>query len=241
MRIPRLLCPSLVLVAVAVGATAPAAGAATTTACVNKRTGAAKIMVGKKARKRCPRGTVKVSWNTAGAKGAPGAQGAPGGNGAPGAAGPLLSVKDGTGAVLGQYAAVFSEGIVVIMVIRDGGLYSYLENGQAFPFGSPSPSFTDATCAGIAYEKTSGSETQQLLAAAGGMARYQYRPTTPMGPSRAWKVAGTSLTIPGPGQTLYSLDSAGSCNPDSSPYIGDLVTLSAVAPPPDVPGLLTIG
>lgn len=220
-------------------AAAPAAGGGTVTACVNKRTGDARIVTGKKAKKKCPKGTTKVTWNASGRPGPTGAPGAGGANGLPGAPGPVLMVKDKNGAVVGQFVGLIPEGFSLYLVLRDGGAYVYIENGQIYPLGE-SPSFKTNTCNGTAYMKSSSAaQTSVLLSLVGGSTRFVYRATNPVfGPTSAWKLAGPSELV---NMQLYKLNDSGACVADGGAYNGTLVTLASVTAPPDVPGLLTIG
>ncbi len=232
---------SVVLAAIAltIAPTAADAAGSTVTACVNKHSGAAKIMVGTKAKKKCPKGTTKVSWNTAGPKGATGAPGAGGAAGLPGAPGPVLNVKDAAGNVIGQYVGVINEGVNLYFVLRDGGVFTYLESGQLYPIGS-SPNFKTNTCTGTAYLEASGSTAQLLLDSVGGTSRVVYRPSTPvLGPVQAWKLAGPAETLAA--VQMYGLNNMGACVLDGGPYSGSVVTLASVAAPPDGTGILTIG
>jgi|GEM_PF-1800451 len=154
--------------------------AVTITACVKKKTGALTIVTGKKAKKKCPKGSTKLTWNVSGpagkngANGLPGASGtngingsvgAPGLPGLPGADGGSLKLRDATGKVLGTNAGVISigPGLTLYQVIGDdGGLYDYLDNGQLVPLsllietiggGILSPTlYTSPSCTGTAYE-----------------------------------------------------------------------------------------
>src|SRR6478752_3891116 len=88
---------------------ASAANAATLTACVKKK---------------CPKGWKKVRWNVQGAAGKQGAAGANGTNGAHGtngAPGPIINLKDASGAIVGQLLDVVPEGLPIYTVWRDGG------------------------------------------------------------------------------------------------------------------------
>src|SRR6478735_3290281 len=100
---------AVLAVACAVLVSASAADAATLTACVNKKTGEMRLRTGKAAKKKCPKGWRKVRWNTKGAAGKQGTPGVNGTNGTNGAPGPNISVKDATGAVVGQLMGVIPE------------------------------------------------------------------------------------------------------------------------------------
>src|ERR1700712_4048029 len=57
------------------------------TACVKTKTGAVKILSAAQAKKGCPKGSTKVTWNVAGANGAAGKNGTAGATGPAGATG----------------------------------------------------------------------------------------------------------------------------------------------------------
>jgi hypothetical protein len=88
---------------------APQAGAATIYACVNKRTGAARLFASKP---RCKRGQERLSWNTqgpAGKNGANGKNGATGKNGSNGKNG--TNGTNGTNGAVNGYSASGSESV----------------------------------------------------------------------------------------------------------------------------------
>src|SRR5262245_28710432 len=95
--------------ALAFTASAQAGSSSTITACVKKKTGAVTILSKKKAKKKCPKGSTKMTWSIAGkpgkngkngTNGANGSAGAPGSNGTNGTNGtnsPPFTVRDGAG------------------------------------------------------------------------------------------------------------------------------------------------
>jgi hypothetical protein len=199
----------------------PKAGAATLTACVKNKTGEMRLVPGKKAKKKCPKGWRKVSWNGEG----------------PGV------LRDKNGKLVGKLLGVYPAGGLVYIVYRNGAQYLYLNSGEVFSFGSGSPSFTTPDCSGPAYLSNSGTpaETANLLKVIGGPFRFIFRTTTggfPTGPARAWKSAGTF--IPAVAVQTYELDStSGLCVIDSV-VNGNLIRLTEVPAPPDFKGPLRL-
>jgi hypothetical protein len=230
-----------VLVAGVVLAGAGSAGAATITACVNKKTGEMRIRTGKAARKKCPKGTRKLRWNTRGPAGRPGASGTNGTNGTNGPPGPVINLHDASGAVVGQLLTVFSEGGLHYLLLRDGEVWDYLGSGQLNPY-TGGPDFTTADCTGTAYLTVPNAYTKQTwLALIAGSYRVTYRTANSgvFGAPRAWKSSGT--TQPVTATQLYRRDNTGTCETDGGPFTGDLVVMDEVAAPPDFAGPLTIG
>lgn len=259
---------SLVAAAVAAGlglslTTAATAGAAkkkppaTVTACVNAKSGATKVLLGKKATKKCAKGWKKVTWNVAGTKGKTGLNGKDGVNGANGKDGtnaPPIQVRDATGRSLGSLVSSFPMSVLVpifFVLTPDGGIYAYAESGQVVPIGTESPSFLDAACSGPAYLTTPADVWNGMMSKfVGGTARVVYRAASgssllDMGPARVWKLTSTTSVVPSPAQSLYELDSRGVCRavaPGDLPAPGDLlVSLESIPAPPDGVGSLRLG
>jgi hypothetical protein len=219
---------------------AATAGAATITACVKKKTGDVRIRSGAAAKKKCPKGWKRVRWNTTGPAGAQGLPGANGTNGATGAPGPNITVKDASGAVVGQLLGVLPEGGTFYSILRDGGIYLYAGSGQVYPLGSPNWKTSD--CTGTAYLRVSpGFTTPNFVAFVGGPFRMVFRATSTatFGPTSAWKGAGSSEAVVA--TQLYRLNNTGTCVTDGPLYTGDLAVLTSVTAPPDFVGPLTIG
>jgi hypothetical protein len=242
-----MLLPALGLVA-AVALSVPAvAPAATITACVHKTSGEVKIRSGKAAKRKCPKGWKRVRWTDAGKTGKNGKQGAAGIQGVQGIqgpAGPQLSVKDTTGAVVGQFLGIFPQPYPIYIVARDGGHWYYLGSGHLYPVGG-SPVWKTADCSGTAYlEVGIGSlSTPVLLTLIGGPFRWVFRTLSSgtFGASSAWKAKGTVETLGAPTQ-LYDRDmTTGACAADGAPVTGDLFPLEPVTAPPDFAGPLAIG
>ena len=226
------------LVAGAVLLPVSAANGATLTACVKKKNGEMRLRQGKAAKKKCPKGWKKVRWNTVGPAGQNGTNGT---NGTAGPPGPVINLHDAGGAVVGQFLAVFSEGGLRFMVLRDGGVWEYLGSGALNPFTGP-PDFTTADCTGTAYLYVPNAfTTQTWLTLTGGSYRVTYRTANSgvFGAARAWKSSGT--TQPVTATQLYRRNDTGTCQTDGAPFTGDLVVMDEVTAPPDFAGPLTIG
>lgn len=267
---------SLVAVAPATAAKKKAPAAAktpatkTVTACVNKKSGTTKVLLGKKAKKKCAKGWTKMTWNVGGTNGSNGTNGINGANGingtngaagVTGANGEQIAVHDEAGNRIGTFAGMGVVGVpipIVQVLGDDGGLYPYLESGQYLPMfsalGSTSaPYFRDAACAGTAYISSEASSWNGLLSKfVGGSLRFGFRASTGpgldlLGPARVWKLTTTTSVLPGPVPTLYTLGFGGACTTvdpadPTSPDPGYLlVTLESVPAPPDGVGRLTIG
>jgi hypothetical protein len=243
--------------------------ATTVTACVNKKTGAVKVLLGSKAKKKCPRGSTKVQWSTAGRNGTNGKSGLNGVNGVNGIngidgvngpGGSPLNVRDANGKAIGTFIDYGTLGLPIYQVLVDGGLYSYLATGQLMPpftltGSSASPAFLDGTCSGTAYQLTFGDPgvaglSAQLL---GGPMRFVFR-TTPegdetsplptgfdgLGPASAWKATTTTRSLTD--ANVWALDSVtGACTKADDTYTGGLVALTPVPAPADAVGPLSIG
>jgi hypothetical protein len=232
-----------VLVASAVLVPVCTANAATITGCVNKKTGELRIRQGKAAKKKCPKGWKKLHWNTNGPAGKQGIPGVNGTNGTNGAPGPIINVKDATGAVVGQLLGVFPEGAAIYIVFRDGGYWFYLGSGQLFSLFSPE--FKTNDCSGTAYLTQSSSSNfsaAQFAALIGGPFRIVFRTLNAgtFGTPTAYKAAGA--TEPATSLQLYSRNGqTGTCTADGSTFTGTLAALQVVPAPPDFTGPLTIG
>lgn len=231
------------------------------TACVNKKSGATKVLLGSKAKRKCAKGWTRMTWNIAGqagkngTNGANGANGVNGVNGANGANG-SVSVRDSTGQRIGGFGGYFALGLSVSLlqvIADDGGVYPYLDStGTMFPLttigGGGSPLFRDAACAGPAYAPADALSLFGPSGMAGGSARLAYRPMTGMslldlGPARAWKTTSSLFVVPGGSPAFYALDPVGGCDVlDDAPDSGDyLVQLAPAIVPPDGVGPLTVG
>lgn len=237
-----LLVAGLVGVAVVPAASA---GAATITACVKSKTGDVRLRSGAAAKKKCAKGWKRVTWNTsgpAGTRGLPGAAGAPGATGTQGPAGPAITVRDATGATVGQFLGLVANGIPFYSVLRDGGFFYYLGSGQAYPLGSPDWKTSD--CTGTTYSKgISSFNAASLSLLFTGPFRMTFRTlsaTGVFGPTSAWKGRGTTEAVAA--TQLYRRNgTTGVCETDGSPYTGDLGPLDPISAPPDFTGPLTFG
>ena len=169
--------------------------------------------------------------------------------GLPGAIGPAgtgrataYTVRDGNGAVVGQFLGVLLQGFPIYTVLRDGGQFNYLASGEVFSIGTPSPNWKTNDCSGTAYAKPisalgPGSGPRLF----GGPYRFIFRTLSggTFGPTSAWKVRPETETIPA--TQLYRRNSTtGVCEVDGGPYAGELVPLDAVPAPPDFVGPLTV-
>jgi hypothetical protein len=236
---------AVLVVAGAVLVPAAAANAATLTACVKKRTGEMRLRQGKAARKKCPKGWKKVRWNVQGAagkQGLAGANGTNGTNGTNGAPGPMINLKDATGAIVGQLLDVVPEGLPVYTVWRDGAIWYYLGDGHLFPLVGPR--FKASDCSGTAY-LPNGAGTQfsdaafQTLISGPFRAVYRIANAELFGTPTAYAASGA--TEPATAIQLYSFDNTGACNATGGPVTGTLFALQEVPAPPDFTGPLTIG
>ena len=145
---------------------------------------------------------------------------------------------------MGQLVAILPEGGAFYFVLRDGGLWMYLNDGHLFGFGS-SPKYKTSDCSGTAYLSTSSDQftPAQFAALVGGPFRLVFRTLNAgtFGAATAWKGTTTTETIAS-STSIYELnDSTGVCQLDSSSFTGTLVALEQITAPPDFTGPLTIG
>lgn len=241
-RRPLVPAASIVAALILALAVTGAAQAATITACVKKTTGAVTIVAGKKAKKKCPKGSTKVRWSTTGTRGKPGARGpagTPGVTGPAGVAGPPLFVRDKNGASLGQFMGSVPSPLPYMGVLRDGGLFYYLGTGQLLPMESPKFKTSACTLTAAYISTSSALEAALLTGSAGGPGRIVYRTTSPAwGPAAAWKF--TATTEVAAAAQLYALDSGGVCAASGGPFNGTLIALEPTSAPADALGPLTI-
>ena len=221
----------------------PASAASTYYACVKKSDGQT-TMVKKKT--KCKKGYKKVSWSKNGPTGATGPAGANG------PAGPVLSVKDGAGAIVGLFMGTWSGLVPGFTVLTDGGLWTYDSSGALQDDGSPY--FTDPACtAPVEVVRSYASpadpaETARLVArfVPNSLGRHVYRSTNAGAAARAWKVAAprTAAVL---GASLFQLNSASNCvfqrtvDGDDVAAGATLVGLTEVTAPPNHPAPLTVG
>jgi hypothetical protein len=220
----------LVIALFASMAGAPDAGAARLTACVNKKTGDMRLVSGKKAKRKCPRGWRKVTWEK--------------GKGSPG-----YKVYSADGKLVGGLLGSGSPGggLTFYTVLRNGGIYTYFPNGSLLPSGAlsgSSPVFKTSDCSGLAYIPLSGAPPPGIVNFYKGLFtgpfRLVYRTSSggpDFGPARAWKSNGATENIAAP-LDLYELDSAGACVLDQAGFTGTLFRFVAAAAPPDFKGPL---
>lgn len=249
----RALIAALVALAIAGGGAAGAHAAATSTitACVTTKTGAVKILTTATARKKkCPKGTKKVTWNVPGRAGADGSSGANGSskNGANGTNGTNgtnapLNVYGPAGRVLGQFAGLAGGNVQfnAYSVMVDGGLYTYvpeggLSNSAAYLDVAGGPVYTDAACTGQPVITL-----PQRYAATMDRSTYRYVETH-LFTADVWR-AGSTSTVPAAAPTYYAIDTGtGNCLVATGVHAGDsLVNLVPTTSPPVLVGPLTIG
>lgn len=206
------------------------AGAAKLTACVKKKTGTMRLVSGKKAKKKCPKGWRKVTWEKD-----------------KGDAQLKLIAADGkfVGTLVGMNQV--GTGVGAYTVLRNGGIYNYLGGGQLYPTTAlgTSPQFKTADCSGPAYLGLVGVVPPSIQdfyrGILGGPFRLVFRTFSPfgLGPAQSWKFGGVIEEVP-VDIPLYKLDSDGTCDPDDPNFTGSLFRLDAETPPPDFSGPLRI-
>lgn len=200
------------------------AGAAPLTACVNKKTGATKMVFGKKAKRKCPKGSKKVTWpNEAG-----------------------LSVFDATGKKVGRLLGVTQYGPYnVFQVLRSGGSYSYMAGGPLFPTldqatGPTAVTFKTADCSGKAYLAAGGVQPpffQDLLKKVYlGQYRHVFRTFQPSGlGTPVIRTGDGTVEYGAPPFTTYTLNPyTGLCEVDEASFTGGLYGLNTVPTPSPV-------
>lgn len=199
------------------------ADAATLTACVNKKTGATKMVFGNKAKRKCPKGSRKVTWpNESG-----------------------LSVFDATGRKVGRLLGVTQSGpYTIFQVLRNGGAYSYMAGGPLFPtfdpITGPFPvSFKTADCSGKAYLAAGGVQPpffQDLLKRSyRGQYRHVFRTFTSSGLGTPVARTGDGTVEYGGVVSTYTLNSfSGECELDEASFTGGLYGLKTVQIPKPV-------
>lgn len=201
------------------------ADAAKMTACVNKKTGAMKMVFGKKAKKKCPKGHKKVTWNSRGP------------------AGPNLSVYDSDGRRVGRFLGTLALDVElpVFQVARKGGIYVYMGSGTLLPsdyLGGDSIPVVYKTndCSGDAY--VAGLISSQwyidfLAKSLAGMNRLVYRPfeQSGFGVPKVWVGNETTEVTPGGGIATFQIDGNGACVLDQAVFVGVLFGLDSVTVP----------
>ncbi len=211
-------------------AAAPDATAAKLTACVNKKTGAMRLVSGKKAKKKCPKGWRKVTWQKD--KGRTG-----------------LQVVAADGKVVGILVGMspIGTGVNAFTILRNGGIYTYLGGGQLYPTSAMGslPEFKTADCSGPAYVGLDGAVPAVTLdfyrGLFGGPFRLVFRTFSPLGlgPASTWKFQGATEDVL-VGIPLYELQSDGTCDPSDPAFTGTLFQFDSQPAPPDFAGPLRI-
>ncbi len=98
--------------------------------------------------------------------------------------------------------------------------------------------YKDAACAGTAYDRAGSIQERDLLLASPSERRV-YRVSSPtLGPSSAWRFAGTSEAVTN--VQFYYRDDVGACLGAGPLFTGYALPLTSVAAPPDHPGPLKI-
>ncbi len=203
----------------------PALGATTYKACVKKSTGEMRFL----SKKKCKKGWKKITWKKDGPRGDSGP------DGAVGPANSFGMVVDGNGVEVGRSLGVYAPAIAVFSVLIDGGQYSFYGSGLLLPSYS-SPYFDNASCAGTGYLSVSDLETMNpALKLTQLRLVYRAGSGSSIGPSRAFKLAGTSRGVLN--TVLWRLDTGGTCQA-VPPYSGYLLELTEIPAPPDRPGPL---
>lgn len=213
----------LALAVAAVAVPVERASAATLTACVNKKTGEMKMRFGKKAKRKCPKGFRKVTWNDS-------------------ATSKLPSVFAADGTLVGEY---LGSGLLLSPLpfyqvrLEDGGQYIYQAGtGTMVPLGSPD--FTDAGCTGTAYLGLDGPTPLPTAVVARfvknlqGLTRIVFRTENALGDlgvPRVWTGSGQSQPVAA-AITTYDLNSeTGACEVDDPAFTGTLLGLQTVTTP----------
>ena len=213
----------LALAVAAVAVPVEKAGAATLTACVNKKTGEMKMRFGKKARKKCPKGYKKVTWNDS-------------------ATSKLASVYAADGTLVGDFlgaGAFFAPWPLYQVGRTDGGQYLY-NAGDGAMQALGSPDFTDATCTGTGYLGVNSATpiptavVARYVKSLQGSTRIVFRTENALGDlgvPRVWTGSGQSQAV-GAAITTYDLNSeTGACEVDDPAFTGSLLGLQTVATP----------
>lgn len=199
------------------------AGAATLTACVNKKTGEMKMRFGKKAKKKCPKGYRKVTWNDS-------------------ATSKLASVYAADGTRIGTFlgaGSIFAPWPLYQVKRTDGGQYLY-SAGDGTMQSLGSPQFTDISCTGTGYL---GLDSATPIPAAvvaryvknlQGSTRIVFRTENALGDlgvPRVWTGSGQSQAVGAPIPTYDLNFQTGACEVDDPTFTGSLLGLAAVTTP----------
>jgi hypothetical protein len=231
----------------------------TITICVSKK-GTVKVL--SSASKKCAKGSKKLTWSIAGKNGKNGTNGTNGKNGTNGTT-PTLRDKNGNAVGSTYLGSLAITGFPIYSVVFQGGIYTYLGTGQVFPFAgltgqTSSPISLSNTCAGQQYLNVGslapGTDVSTILSLLGPQYRVVFRSTSGgllanLGATQAWKLTGTTYTVPASPPTFYSRAADGTCgalsadpaDTPSQPTAGTiLLPLTSVPAPPDVPGPLGV-
>ncbi len=213
-----------------------------TVLCVKKGSQAVRWPNGSSCKKGWVKKTIATTGQTGptGPAGPPGPQGPTGGAGSTGAtgpAGPQLPVTDAKGAVVGIFRGYQATGArPLILVARDGGVFTYNAAGRLEPSGLAE--YRTANCTGDAYATTAVAMVDELLGAVGSEGRVVVRRTTPSYTApRAYKLVNQWTS---PFERTYAPDNKGGCV-DQGMLTRAMVTLEPVPIPPDFVGPLKVG
>ncbi|MFM8520116.1 MAG: hypothetical protein ACKOB2_06940 [Solirubrobacterales bacterium] len=212
----------LALAVAAMAVSVEKAGAATLTACVNKKTGEMKMRFGKKAKKKCPKGYRKVTWNDS-------------------ATSKLASVYAADGTRIGDFlgSGLFYPWPLYAVKRTDGGQYLY-SAGDGTMQNLGSPDFTDATCTGTGYLGLDSATPLPTAVVARyvknlqGSTRIVFRAGNALGDlgvPRVWTGSGQAQQVAA-AITTYALNfQTGACEVDDPTFTGSLLGLAAVTTP----------
>lgn len=210
-----------------VATAAPAAQAATRTACVNKKSGELRIQL--KSSKKCKKGWKKISFDQAGI---------PGAAGPAGTAGPVhvTTVKDASGAVVGQSLSTWGDLTGSVLMPFEGGLYWYTLGSGKLDSTWDSVLYTDAACSPTAAAIGVYSTTS-YVASLSSASRIVERHS----PSLAARVYVPTSTVRAvlPGEKFWVLDGTGTCT-TSWGWAPNVAILTQVTSPPDFAGPLSV-
>ncbi len=236
MSVTRILAATTVMACMTTGLLTTTAAAAqiqtqkqTTAGCVHKKTNELRVLL--KPAKKCKKGWQKITFNQPGSAGAPGAAGV---------SGPVsvVSVKDATGAVIGQsFNGVSTWLSGSALVYANGAAYDYnLGSGKVVSESWDSVMYLDGSCS-PSNAAVGIYNTGVYLASLTSFARIVDRPNSDL-PTRAFKGTTTVRAIL-PSETFWYLDGTGVCQGPFTSWSETLAMLTPVAAPPDHPGPLS--
>lgn len=202
------------------GSRASTADAAKLTACVSKKTGAVQILLGKKAKGKCRKGSKKISLDD--------------GNGRP--------VVDAKGRRVGTLVGTSEAGpYAIFQVLRNGGIYNYMGGGALFPTdltsgGAFPVNYKTADCSGKAYITSAGFPPASFVNLLKNALRGQFRAVnreftgSGFGTPKAFTGDGTTENV-AVAITTYEINSSGICVVDTASFTGILYGMRVVSIP----------